>query len=65
MQNKYTPIENVMISDFVLEEIAGLYGYYKSIEDAESGADREYGYTGDYLDVEFNEQLTYVLQQMR
>lgn len=64
MLNKHTPIESVLISDYVLEEVAGLYQHYKSIEDAESGADREYGYTGEYYDIEFNEMLTYVLQQM-
>lgn len=65
MLNKPTPIESVLISDHVLEEVAGWYAHYKSIEDAESGADREYGYSGEYYDVEFNEMLTYVLQYMR
>lgn len=63
MQNKHTPIESVEVSDHVLEEIYDWYSHYKSIEDSENGADREYGYTGEH-DIEFNEMLTYVLKHM-
>lgn len=64
MQNKHKPVESVQISDFVLEEVYGWYCHFKSIENSENGSDREYGFEPDYLDTEFNEMLTYVLQQM-
>ena len=63
MNNKHTLIESVEVSDYVLEEVYGWYSHYKSIEDSETGANREYGYTGEH-DVEFNEMLTYILQYM-
>ena len=64
MINKHTPIENVMVSDFILEEVYGWYCHFKSIEASETGADREYDYEPDYLDTEFNEMLTYVLERI-
>lgn len=66
MSNKHIEIETVLVSDHVLEEVYDWFSHYKSIENAESGADREYGYESDYLEeYTFNEMLTYVLKYMR
>lgn len=66
MNNKHVEIESVMVSDHVLEEVYEWFSHYKSIENAESGADREYDYEPDYLEeYTFNEMLTYVLKYMR
>lgn len=64
MLNKHKPVESVQISDFVLEEVYGWYCHFKSIENSENGSDREYDYEPDYLDTEFNEMLTYVLERI-